>query len=214
MPQTKFDYEYLRDNKLPSWQAAWNNLLEGRFAVIDGKLVEDNNAPIFRLGFTVAEVQDATGYDGYTERELQWYQNQPDRYELVGGQYVEMADYPAKRLAAAIRVKLVELQAEKVRRRDAGLTIDGIQWDTDAAAQVMYTQFAVELLSNPSVVVADWKASSGVFAPMDAATFQRIRAAWAGHCTSITSAQRRKEAEIQALSAVADVEAYNCEVGW
>ena len=211
---TRFDYEYIRENNVPGWQDKWAALLSGRFVVQDNELIEDANAEIFRLGFTVAEVQDATGYDGYTQRELQWYQNQPDRYELVGGQYVEMADYPAKRLAAAIRVKLVELQAAKVRRRDAGLTIDGILWDTDANAQVMYTQFAVELLSNPSVVVDDWKASSGVFAPMDAATFQRIRAAWADHCTSITSAQRRKEAEITALSAIADVEAYNCEVGW
>lgn len=213
MLSSRFDYEYARQHNLPGWKDAWLGLLE-RWTVEDNDLVEDKNASIFRLGFTVLEVVEAIQFAGYTPRQIEWYQGQPDRYKLVGGQYVEMADYPAKRLAAAIRVKLVELQAAKVRRRDAGLTIDGILWDTDANAQVMYTQFAVELLSNPSVVVDDWKASSGVFAPMDAATFQRIRAAWADHCTSITSAQRRKEAEIQALSAVADVEAYNCEVGW
>jgi len=101
MPQTKFDYEYLRNNKLPGWQAAWNNLLEGRFAVIDGKLEEDNNAPIFRLGFTVAEVEEAIGHSGYTQRELEWYQGQPDRYALEKGLYVEDADWPTKQLATA-----------------------------------------------------------------------------------------------------------------
>lgn len=213
MLNTRFDYEYARQNNLPGWKDAWLGLLE-RWTVEDNDLVEDQNAPIFRLGFTVLEVTEAIQFAGYTPRQLEWYTSQPDRYELLDGQYVEVADYAAHMLEAAKQRKRIELQTEKVRRRDAGLTIDGILWDTDAAAQVMYTQFAVELLSNPSVVVDDWKASSGVFAPMDAATFQRIRAAWADHCTSITSAQRRKEAEIQALSAVADVEAYNCEVGW
>ena len=209
----KFDYEYIRSNNIDGWRTKWLSLLN-RFAIENDELVEDPNAEIFRLGFSVSEVEEAIGHSGYTEREIQWYTSQPDRYELLDGQYVEVADYAAHMLEAAKQRKRIELQTEKVRRRDAGLTIDGILWDTDANAQVMYTQFAVELLSNPSVVVADWKASSGVFAPMDAATFQRIRAAWADHCTSITSAQRRKEAEIQTLSAVADVEAYDVSVGW
>lgn len=101
MPQTKFDYEYLRDNKLPGWQAAWNNLLEGRFIVDNNELIEDANAPIFRLGFTVSEVEEAVGHSGYTEREDAWYRDQPARYILQNGKYTQAADWPTKQLAAA-----------------------------------------------------------------------------------------------------------------
>lgn len=97
---TRFDYEYIRENGTIGWREAWSGLLNGRLVVDGEKLIEDQNAQIFRLGFTVAEVEQAINHTGYTERELQWYTSQPDRYELIDGQYVEAADYPAKRLAA------------------------------------------------------------------------------------------------------------------
>jgi hypothetical protein len=97
---TRFDYEYIRDNNATGWQEKWGALLSGRFVVQGNVLIEDSNAEIFRLGFSVAEVEAAVSHSGYTERELQWYTSQPDRYELIDGQYVEAADYPAKRLAA------------------------------------------------------------------------------------------------------------------
>jgi hypothetical protein len=98
---TKFDYEYIKDNNQNGWQSQWHNLLEGRFVVNNNELVEDSNAHIFRLGFTVAEVADAIGFTGYTQRELEWYQGQPDRYALEKGLYVEDADWPTKQLATA-----------------------------------------------------------------------------------------------------------------
>jgi len=100
MLNTRFDYEYARENNLPGWEDAWLALLE-RWTVVANELVEDQNAPIFRLGFTVAEVAEAVGFSGYTPRQLEWYQGQPDRYQLDNGQYVEAADYLAKRLVSA-----------------------------------------------------------------------------------------------------------------
>ena len=78
----------------------------------------------------------------------------------------------------------------------------------------MYTQVAFELVTNPAMVVNDWKASAGVFTKMDAATFEKIRTTWGAHCTSITSTQCRKSEEIDALPTVAAVEAYDVSVGW
>jgi len=80
---TRADYEYVRDNfPAEQWGPAWQSLLDTRFSWLpasgaepkgielreveqDGQVVgqeawvEDKNAKIFRLGFTVAEVQKA-----------------------------------------------------------------------------------------------------------------------------------------------------------
>jgi hypothetical protein len=210
---TRFDYEYIRNHDVPGWLEQWTALLN-RFAVQGGELIEDKNAEIFRLGFTVDDVEASVNHTGYTERELQWYQGQPDRYSLIDGRYVEVSDWQAKKLIEAKNKKHSDLQVEKVRRRDAGITIEGVLWDTDSNAQVMYTQVAFELASNPAMVVDDWKASNGIYTKMDAATFAKIRTAWAAHCTSITSTQRRKSGEIDTLSTIAAVDEYDVSAGW
>lgn len=97
---TKYDYEYLRDNNVTGWQDVWRQLLEGRFIVEMYQLKEDQNSKLFRLGFTVAEVESAVGHSGYTQRELEWYQSQPDRYALVDGLYVEDAGWLDSKIAA------------------------------------------------------------------------------------------------------------------
>ncbi len=126
-----------------------------------------------------------------------------------------IAEQAAAKLAQAKADKKVDLQAEKVRRRDAGIVIDGILWDTDANAQIMYTQFAtVGLGSDPAMVVANWKASPGVFTEMSAAVIYSIIPRWIAHSSSITSTQKTKEIEIDALDTLADVEACDVSVGW
>ena len=111
---TRFDYEYARQHHLPGWENAWLALLE-RWIIVDNELVEDQNAPIFRLGFTVAEVADAIQFSGYTPRQLEWYQGKPDRYELVDGRYVQVegwvARYAKERLVEALEKKLGEIDA-------------------------------------------------------------------------------------------------------
>lgn len=86
---TKYDYLYIRDNNVPGWRQKWENLLN-RFVVGNNELVEDKNAEIFRLGFTVAEVEKMVGHSGYTQQELEWYSSQPDRYDLIDGKYVDI----------------------------------------------------------------------------------------------------------------------------
>jgi hypothetical protein len=101
MLNSRYDYEYVREQGRDDWRQQWHNLLEGRFIVDNNELIEDANAPIFRLGFTVSEVEAAVGHSGYTEREDAWYRDQPARYILQNGKYTQAADWPAKRLAAA-----------------------------------------------------------------------------------------------------------------
>lgn len=222
MLNTRHDYEYVQRYGSANWRQDWYNLLDGRFIVDSNELIEDQNAPIFRLGFTVAEVADAVGHTGYTRRELEWYQSQPERYELVDGRYVQVSGWASSQaeaeLAAAVSAKKIELQREKVARRDAGIEIDGILWDTDMGAQTMYTQFAVGLATNPGLVITTWKASAGVFVPMDAAQLQQITTAWTLHCSTITATQRQKEEEIAALVAggasAAEIEAYDVTAGF
>lgn len=110
---TRFDYEHIRSHDIPGWQAQWYNLLDGRFVVENNELVEDRNAPIFRLGLAVAEVAAAIGHVGYTRREIEWYGGQPERYTLFDGQYVQVAGWSevhaARQLATAVEEKLLEI---------------------------------------------------------------------------------------------------------
>jgi hypothetical protein len=214
----KFDYEYLRQNNSPVWQHHWLNLLEGRFIISNNELVEDPNAQLFRIGLTVVEVEAAVGHSGYTARQLDWYRSQPERFQLVDGQYVQFAgwqgQHDAHLLATAVEDKRKEIQQEKCRRRDVGLVISGIKFDTDANAQTMYTQYMVVLLMDNSYAIPEWKASDGVFVVMNGALFMQLREAWTTHISAITAQQKAKEIEIDSLTTLAAVEAYDASEGW
>lgn len=105
---TRHDYEYIRDNNVDGWQNQWRQLLEGRFAVINGDLVEDSNAPLFRIGFTVAEVEKEIGITGHTIREIEWFEAHPGRYQLTDGAWSEIEGW---RSAEAAQAKLDALNA-------------------------------------------------------------------------------------------------------
>lgn len=81
MINTKFDYDYLKEHLPEEFNVEARKLLEGRFAVINDELVEDANAPLFRLGMTVAQVEVDCGWTGITQREIEWMQSQPDRFD-------------------------------------------------------------------------------------------------------------------------------------
>jgi hypothetical protein len=126
-----------------------------------------------------------------------------------------VTEQAAAKLAQAKADKKIDLQAEKVKRRDAGIVINDILWDTDANAQIMYTQFAtVGLAADPAMVVENWKASPGVFTEMSAAVIYSIIPKWIAHSSSITSTQKAKENEIDTLTTLADVDAYDISGGW
>jgi len=75
---TKFDYEYIKENNQPGWQQQWKLLLEGRFIQQGPRLVVDQNAKIFRMGFTVQEVEQVLGVSGETDREKQFKLDHPE----------------------------------------------------------------------------------------------------------------------------------------
>lgn len=132
---TRFDYEYTRDTQQAGWQDEWKLLLEGRFCIENNELVEDVNAPIFRLGFTVAEVTKAIGFKGYTARETEWYTSQPDRYKLTRGKYVEVegwkeAHEQAQRLEA-LKSKLAEVDASLAALQAGTFAHDGHNYYID-----------------------------------------------------------------------------------
>lgn len=106
MINTKFDYDYLKDNSSEEFKQEAVKLLEGRFAVINGELGEDANAPLFRLGLTVEQVQNDSGISGLTAREIEWMESQPDRYQLVDGEWAEIEGWEdARALAEAAKLK-------------------------------------------------------------------------------------------------------------
>ena len=86
---TKKDYLYIKDNNVIGWVEKWGALLD-RFTVNEGELVEDSNARIFKLGFTVDEVEKAIGFSGLTSREIEWRESHPKRYQMVDGEWREI----------------------------------------------------------------------------------------------------------------------------
>jgi hypothetical protein len=114
MLNTRHDYEYVRQHH-DTWRQDWYNLLDGRFVIDNNELVEDANAQLFRLGFTVKEVESGTGHTGYTRRELEWYQSQPERYRLEGDGYAQVDGWAEAHaqaeLLTALEIKLAEIDA-------------------------------------------------------------------------------------------------------
>lgn len=110
---TKYDYEYIRENDVSGWEDQWRQLLDGRFIVEAYQLKEDQNSKLIRLGFTVKEVEDAIGHTGYTAREIDWYQSQPDRYTIVDGKFVETSGWLDAKLAADVALAEAEAAFEQ-----------------------------------------------------------------------------------------------------
>lgn len=135
---TKADYDFIRAENIDGWAVSWRQLLEGRFVIDGDALVDDPQAPIFKLGFTVAEVETAIGFAGITDRELAWRESQPDRWQLVGEEWHEIDGWAETRAAAAlaeaITAKIAEIEAESRRRQFGDLSWNGHTWYADAWA--------------------------------------------------------------------------------
>lgn len=218
MLNTRYDYEYIRTEQTEGWQDQWKLLLEGRFIVSGDTLIEDQNAPIFRLGYTIEEVEAAIGFSGMTVRETEWRESQPDRFQLVDGEWSEIDGCLEARTQANIAElkaqKMLEIQREKCGIRDAGVVVDGILFDTDAAAQGMYTQTLMMMQMNPGFVVEGWKASPGVYVNMDQTMLMSVLMAWKDLIGHLTLRQAEKEYELMALGSEESVYNYSVMEGW
>lgn len=109
---TRFDYEHLRDTNSFGWQDAWRQLLEGRFITTPKRISEDPRAKIFRLGFSVAEVEAAIGHSGLTKTEDDFLAEHGDWYEVVADRLVEKAGYAAYLAATALEARRAEIFTE------------------------------------------------------------------------------------------------------
>jgi hypothetical protein len=210
--QTEDGYEAneCRIHTTPTQENIERGAIEAYCSLSDqAALLHDNNKSLQITGRQTAEyatflsetkriktaVQDY--FDSIVEHEAGWVEQQA----LI-------------KLAYAIEDKRREIQEEKCLRRDNGLVVDGIKFDTDPNAQTMYTQYMVALLMDNTYAIPDWKASDGVFVVMDGVLFMQIRQAWTDHISALTTRQKAKDAEVEALTSLADVESYDVSGGW
>ncbi|WP_027176849.1 DUF4376 domain-containing protein [Desulfovibrio aminophilus] len=147
----------------------------------------------------------------------------------VPGEEIEVVDLTDEEFAAALAAqnaptleqaraaKLAAIQAEKNRARDGGVVVDGVRYDTDAGAILMYVSFLAQIDADPAYSTA-WKASTGadglgVWVDMDAALFALVRPAVDAHISACFAWQAAREAEVAAAQTIAEVEAVSAEYG-
>lgn len=160
---------------------------------------------------------EAIGFAGYTIRETEWFESHPDQYQLTDGAWVETSGWRANRDAAeltqAIASKKTEIQREKCRLRDSGIVINGVLFDTDAAAQSAYTKMLLACQINPEYEIADWKASDGVFVKMNKTLVLQVMMASGSRESELTTRQKEKYAEIDAMY-IEDIYKYDAASNW
>lgn len=128
------------------------------------------------------------------------------------GEYVEPV-IPTPTLAEAITAKLAALAAYRFGRETGGINVNGINVLTDRESQATLTGAYVAVQLNPTRLI-DWKASDGTWTQIDKTTVEFLANAVADHVQGCFSVEKSKAAEIQALTTVEAVLAYDVTVGW
>lgn len=105
------------------------------------------------------------------------------------------------------------IQQEKSRVKNGGFYVNDILFDSDDTAQIALTQFSLKLNSDPSYVVTNWKASTGVWVTMDAVLFSQVMSAWENHCKACFDWQEAKEEEISACAIATEIQAVSLVFG-
>ena len=158
--------------------------------IIDGVVANTNVA-------TIAEAQaaypQATCIDGAVG-EIGWTW---DGVEL-SPPHVEV-DIDA--LASA---KLEAINDGKNAALDGGFMHDGTLYDSDAKARLAYLELAVKL-NQLTTYSTPWKASTGQWVTMDAASFAALQPAYEAHIAGCFAWQAAREAEVAAAVAAGDV---------
>lgn len=236
---TKSDYIFVKNENIDGWETLWAQLLEGRFVIDGDDLVEDLNAPIFRLGFTVDEVVLAIGFVGLTAREIEWRESQPDRWQLVDGKWSEIEGWldarRSAKMADTVALKIVEIEAESRRRQMADLSWNGHTWYADAwATETVESCCAVATalgMGNtdpirvpPPLQPGYWMTSevdeSGnrILAGLTVGDMRHLLAALYDRNGAIWGKEVIHKATVEAMAAegasVDDIEQYDISVGW
>ena len=119
----------------------------------------------------------------------------------------ERPPVPGPTLADAKAAKSTAVQAEKVRVRDGGFLVGGVLFDSDAGANVAYLNYFTRVSADPSYVVANWKASAGVWVDMNATLFAQVSSAFGANSEAAFNWQAARDAEIAAATTVEQVQA-------
>jgi hypothetical protein len=217
MLNTKFDYEYIKDSNQPDWMQQWLNLLDSRWIVKDNELVEDANAPIFRMGFTVDNITTITGHAGYTPGQLKWYTSQPDRYQLINNVYVQVDGWSeanaAGKLNAAQAARWDEIKAEREKRMNGGFKVQvqpGVyKWYH--SDQPSRTQHLGLILAGASVPPIPWKTMDGTFEVLTPAIVTAIFASAFALDTALFNVAEQHEAFMMSSP---DPASYDFSTGW
>ena len=212
---TRFDYEYIREQNDPAWKTLWYNLLDGRFVVENNTLVEDPNAPLFRYGFTVDEVALAISHTGYTRRELEWYQSQPDRYTAVDGVYAEVAGwdtiYARRLLLAALDKKLTEIDQAVATELSKPFPVGQNTYYLDVEyIQGMYSA----LPSLPDTWSVEWKTAdrpdgiNNVYVTLKKSDMTALAMAALQRKSAVWAAGDLLKKQVKSLTSATDIEAF------
>lgn len=213
------------------WEDSWRLLLEGRFVVEGDDLVESPQAQIFLLGYTVAEVSEAIGFTGLTNRETEWRESQTDRWQLVDGSWSEIdgwrEDRTAKELAAAIESKSAEITTESKRLQSLDITYDGHTYaaDGNGIAQTMNAAVAQGIADTESIPDAGYGAGNwpttevdssenAVLMAITVADLKGLFAAIYNRAAALNKLSMQKIATISDMSDVEDVVDYDALSGW
>ena len=177
------------------------------YDTILNQVITDNE--LNRRGLTPAIAKQA----GIVPMEYQYIAYNDELYtkephELIVGTDKAVQTFVAVPVDVEIGKKRMfeKVQAEKVRVMDGGLDLNGTHWDTDERAQAAYVKYYLGLLQDQTLVVSDWKASSGVWVEMNALAFQELQAALKAHEEALFTWQRQKETTINACQTIEELE--------
>ena len=140
--------------------------------------------------------------------------------KIVNGVMVELtheeeADYLAAQLipfAQQKERKLSDLAALRYQHETSGITLNGMQIETDRQSQALITGAWSFAQLNPSVLI-DWKGVNG-WIQIDAATVNVIAGAVATHVQACFTNERLHAEAINALATSEEVADYDMTAGW
>lgn len=122
-------------------------------------------------------------------------------------------DVAEMQLDQAKAAMIAALAAYRFGRETGGVTVNGINILTDRESQATLTGAYVAVQLKPTRLIK-WKGSDGVWTQIDKATVEFLAGAVADHVEACFDVESDKAAEIQALTTVEAVQAYDVTVGW
>ena len=123
---------------------------------------------------------------------------------------------PPPTLTEAAVAKKAALAAYRYTIEVGGLTVNGMQVQTDDRSKTLIAGAKIDAVANPAILT-DFKTATG-WVQIDAATITAIAIAIAGHVRECYSCERIHsdaiDAMVLAAGTVAEIEAYDITTGW